>query len=174
MTRVLISLGSNLQAADNLGYALDSLLLRFGDVALSPVFESAASGNAGSAAYLNMSVALNTDLSLAELNTLFKALEAKLGRQRDTDKALGVPLDIDILTYGNQTGRSGGITLPRPELTEAAYVLWPVAVMVPKERHPVLKQTYSELWKAFDMGGQTITPVNFFWHGRQISSAALQ
>ena len=174
MTRVLLSLGSNLHPVDNLGYALDSLLLQFNDLALSPVFESEALGNTGSPAYLNMVAAVDTELPLAGLITMLKDLEARFGRQRETDNEQGVPLDIDILTFGNVTGRSCGISLPRPELTQAAYVLWPVAVLAPKDRHPVLKQSYVQLWEAFDKSSQRIRPVDFVWHERQISKAALQ
>ncbi|HWK54946.1 MAG TPA: 2-amino-4-hydroxy-6-hydroxymethyldihydropteridine diphosphokinase [Hyphomicrobiales bacterium] len=170
MPRVFLGLGSNRQRHDNLSAALDALLLEFRDLALSPVFESAPLAGEG-APYLNLVVAFETELLLPQLNEHCKALETKLGRRREGEQTTEVPLDIDILTYGKLTGRSCGLQLPRPEIASAAHVLWPLAVLAPREKHPLLQRTYAELWQDFDRSGQSIRPVDFTWHERQISSA---
>lgn len=168
MVWVTLSLGSNHHADTNLASGLDELLLQFHDLALSSVFRSKAKDNAA-ADYLNMAVGIDTDMPLQELVKLIKKIEDKHRRDRSTPKPAHVTLDIDLLTYGDKSGTFDGITVPRPEILTAAYVLWPLSQVAAKKKHPVLKQTYSDLWQAFEKSHQTITPVAFTWHERVIS-----
>lgn len=170
MVWVTLGLGSNVDAGSNLQTCLDALLLQFRDMKLSSVFESAAE-QSGQGTYLNMAVGFETDLPLAELQVLLKKLEAKQGRTAEAGAAGRISLDIDILTYGNQQGTVGGLTLPRPQILVAAYVLWPLSQVAAQLRHPVAGQTYAALWKAFAGDRSTIRPVDFSWHGRRLSSA---
>lgn len=167
---VALGLGSNREARENLAACLDALLLRFRDMATSSVFRSRAAGEAGGADYLNMVVAFECELTLPELHAFTKDVERKLGRGRDAEGA--VSIDIDILLYGELTGRHAGIELPRPQLLEAAWVLWPLAQVAGRRRHPLLKQTYKELWEHFAGDRSGITAVDFEWHGRRLSHAA--
>ena len=169
MTRVTLSLGSNVDPAPNLASCLDALLLHFNDLSLSSVFESEAVGFDGDN-FLNMVVGLETDLAVGELSALLKSIEDKHGRDRSQPKFSGRALDIDILTYGDLVGVHEGITLPRGEVTENAFVLWPLSQVSGKARHPVLKQSYTELWQQYDKDKQKLWPVDFEWHGRKISS----
>jgi 2-amino-4-hydroxy-6-hydroxymethyldihydropteridine diphosphokinase len=164
---VALGLGSNARPEDNLRACLDELLLQFRDLALSSVFRSAARDDSGPD-YLNMAVGFDTDLSLAELVPLLKKIEAKLRRDRSVPKPAAVTVDIDLLAYGDKAGTFDGITLPRPEILTAAYVLWPLAQIAPKKKHPVLRKSYAELWQAFDTPTQAV-PVAFEWHGRVLS-----
>jgi 2-amino-4-hydroxy-6-hydroxymethyldihydropteridine diphosphokinase len=166
---VTLGLGSNHDAEINLQTGLDALLLQFRDMKLSNVFESAAE-QTGQGTYLNMAVGFDTDLSLADLQTLLKKMEAKQGRNAEAAAAGKVSIDIDILTYGNQQGSVGGITLPRPQLLTCAYVLWPLSQVAAQLRHPVAGATYAALWKAFAGERSHIRPVDFNWHGRRVSS----
>ncbi len=170
MVWVTLGLGSNHDAESNLHSCLDALLLQFRDMKLSNVFESAAE-QSGQGTYLNMAVGFDTELPLAELQTLLKQLEAKQGRSAGAQAEGKVSLDIDILTFGNQNGTVAGITLPRPQVLTAAYVLWPLSQVAAQLRHPVAGQTYAALWKAFSGERSHIRPVDFSWHGRRVSSA---
>ncbi len=168
MTWVTLSLGSNQDAIFNLTSCLDVLLLNFNDLSLSSVFESEAVGFDGDN-FLNMVVGINTDLGLAELSHLLKNIEDKHGRDRSSPKFSGRTLDIDILTYANMAGDFDGIHLPRPEIIENAFVLWPLSQICSNEKHPVLKQNFKTLWSEFDKEKQIIWPIDFQWHGRFIS-----
>ena len=168
MAWVTLSLGSNLDARSNIASCLDALLLNFSDLSLSSVFESESVGFEGEN-FLNMVVGINTELTLADLSVLLKTLEDKQGRDRSQPKFSGRTLDIDILTYENLTGNFNGIHLPRGEITENAFVLWPLSQIDGKKKHPVLKQSYAKLWAGFDKDKQKLWPVNFEWHGRPIS-----
>ena len=169
MAWVTLSLGSNVDPASHLKSCLDALLLQFRDLSLSSVFESEAVGFAGDN-FLNMTVGFNTDRSLGELSKLLKVVEDKHGRDRSQPRFSGRSLDIDILTYDNLAGEFDGIRLPRPEITENAFVLWPLSQISGKQRHPVLGKSYAELWSDYDKSRQKLWPVDFDWHGRRISS----
>ena len=168
MAWVTLSLGSNLDPANQLKSCLDALLLNFRDLSLSSVFESEAVGFDGDN-FLNMVVGIETDLPLEDLSALLKGIEDKHGRDRSQPKFSGRTLDIDILTYDNLAGTFKGITLPRPEITENAFVLWPLSQVDGARKHPLLKKTYTELWAQYDKGRQPLWPVDFEWHGRMIS-----
>lgn len=173
MAWVTLSLGSNLEPVKHLTSCLDALLLAFNDLSLSSVFESEAVGFDGDN-FLNMAVGINTDLSLSELSVLLKDIEDKHGRDRNQPRFSGRTLDIDILTYDNQVGNFAGITLPRAEISENAFVLWPLSQINGDRKHPVLKQTYGSLWENYDRSRQHLWSVDFTWHGRLISRKGSQ
>lgn len=170
MAWVTLSLGSNVDAVNNLTGCLDALLLNFNDLSLSAVFESEAVGFEGDN-FLNMVVGLDTGLPLPELSTLLKGIEDKHGRDRKQPKFSGRTLDIDILTYDDLAGEFNGIKLPRPEITENAFVLWPLSQISGSRKHPVVKETFAGLWEHYDKTRQKLWPVDFEWHGRMISSS---
>lgn len=167
MVWAALGLGSNHDAEANLASALDELLLQFHDLALSYVFRSTAQ-DAAAPDYLNMAVGIDTDMPLHELGKLLKKIEDKHRRERGSGR---VTLDIDLLLYGDKCGNFDGIVLPRADILTAAYVLWPLVQIAAKNKHPALKQSYRDLWDAFDKTRQPLVPVNFTWHGRTISRA---
>lgn len=169
MARVYISIGSNIEREKNVRAALDALDHWFGDLALSPVYESEAVGFDG-APFLNLVVGVDTALSVRELSLRFKQLEDDNGRRRDLPKFSGRTLDLDILTYGNLVGKFAGVELPRGEILKNAFVLQPLADIAPEQRHPVCGRTYSELWQGY-AENQRLWPIDFSWQGRGISQA---
>lgn len=164
--RVTLGLGSNQEPEANLGSCLDMLLLQFHDLALSSVFRSRPKSGQGSD-YLNMAVAFDTELALPALRAALREIERKHRRDRDTPGR--VTLDIDLLTYGDKQGTIDGIELPRPEILDAAYVLWPLSQVAAHQRHPRLQRSYADLWRHFDHDSQLVRPVDFSWHGQVLS-----
>lgn len=172
MARVYISIGSNIEREKHVLAALDALHEWFGDLLLSPVYESEAVGFVGEP-FLNLVVGVDTGLSVGELSVRFKQLEADNGRRRgiDVPKFSGRTLDLDILIYDDHVGRVDGVELPRGEILKNAFVLKPLADIAPEDRHPVCSKTYSELWQSYDRD-QKLWPIDFAWQGRVISRAA--
>jgi 2-amino-4-hydroxy-6-hydroxymethyldihydropteridine diphosphokinase len=168
---VTLGLGSNSKPHDNLHSALDALLLKFRDMKLSSVFESEAADEKGSSAYLNMAVAFETAMPLQQIRVFLKQLEDKHGRNQ-TDSTTGrIPLDIDILTYGDLVGNFDGLQLPRPQILDLAYVLWPLSQVGGQLKHPVARTSFATLWKSFAGKRLGMRPVHFEWHGRLLSTA---
>jgi 2-amino-4-hydroxy-6-hydroxymethyldihydropteridine diphosphokinase len=166
MTFVLLGLGSNQNREYHIRAGLDALSERFGALQISRVFESEAVG-CRAANYFNLVVALETDLPLGELCHWLKRLEDRYGRDRD-QKRCDQNLDIDILVFGDLAGNVDGIELPRAEIVRNAFVLWPLAELVPQRLHPVLQRTYAELWRRYDRD-QRLWPIEFHWQGRRVS-----
>lgn len=166
MTSVLLGLGSNQNREFHISAALNALADRFGPLNVSRVFESEAVG-CRAANYFNLVVALETDLTLDALFVWLKQLEDRYGRDRQ-HKRSDQNLDIDILLFGDRVGDFNGIRLPRPDILRNAFVLWPLAELLPQQPHPVTARPYAELWHHFDRD-QRLWPIEFHWQGRRIS-----
>ena len=168
MTWVALSLGSNIEPVINIRSCLDALLLKYNNLSFSSVFESEPVGFQGDN-FLNMIVAFETKISLGTLISTVKKIEDHCGRDRSQPRFSGRTLDIDVLIYGDKLGIYSGIELPRPEITENAFVLWPLSQLSEKRKHPGLKQSYKQLWQDYDKTSQNLWPIDFIWHGRKIS-----
>ena len=82
MALLILSLGSNVDAQLNIGLAIQSLRGEFGNINLSTVYESEAVGFEGNN-FLNLTVSIESDLLLEEINNFLKQLEDTLGRDRN-------------------------------------------------------------------------------------------
>jgi 2-amino-4-hydroxy-6-hydroxymethyldihydropteridine diphosphokinase len=120
------------------------------------MFESASVTGRGDT-FFNLVVAAETFLSLRKLVVWLKEIESIHGR-RDGARPDRVTLDIDLLTYNDRVGKFFGVELPRAEMLERSYVLYPLSLVAPHARHPRLKLSYEELWQSKPLGPQ-ITPV---------------
>ena len=61
-------------------------------------------------------------------------------------------MDLDLLLLGDRTGDCEGVVLPRDEITQAAFVLVPLAELVPHRRDPASGLRYAELSEMLDVG----------------------
>lgn len=166
---VLLGLGSNVRRDSHLTAGLDALAELLGEMRCSPVMESVAVGYHGDNFY-NLVVAGLTDLPLMELDRRLKFIEAENGRYAPDRK--GLPLDIDVLLYGDLSGNFHGLELPRPEILRNAFVLWPLALLVPDVRHPLRGETFADLWQQARIE-QQLWPVAFSWRGLELTPAEL-
>ena len=144
MHRAYLSLGSNIDPAVHLRSAIAELRARFGHLAVSPVYRSAAVGFDGPE-FLNLAVGLDTDLDAPALDAWLHALEDRHGRRRDVPRYASRTLDIDIVLFDESiVDGPGHLKIPRPELTEA-FVLQPLADIAPDVRDPVSGRTVAEI-----------------------------
>lgn len=158
MAQIYISVGSNTHREYYMRMAVQELASAFGALTLSSVYESEAVGFRGDAFY-NMVIGANTDRSVAQCVTVFKAIEDRYGRVRGGEKFCGRTLDLDLLTYDDLVCDTP-VELPRAEIVENAFVLWPLAEIAPTLKHPLLQQTYQQLWQHYQKA-QKIWPVPF-------------
>ena len=170
--QVYLSLGSNIDRDHYIVAALDALADQFGELKISSVYESESVGFVGDNFY-NLVVGFCTELSVGELSGYLKALEYRHGRQPHCARFSSRTLDIDILTYADLTGSVDGVTLPRGEILENAFVLWPLAELAPGAQHPLLGTCYETLWRnysgRYDQCRQSLWPVSFCWRGDELS-----
>lgn len=155
MAEVYLSLGSNIEREKHINAALSALRDAFDVFCASSVYESEAVGFDGDN-FLNLVVRIETDKSVAELAGYLRQLEDDNGRVRGGERFSARTLDIDILIYDDKVGTIDGVELPRREILKNAFVLLPMAEIVPDGLHPVEKKTYHELWQAFDKNKQKL------------------
>ena len=168
MARVYLGLGSNIERERYITAGLDALEMLFGHLDVSPVYDSPAIGFDGQP-FLNLVVAIETDLSVGELQRQLRHIEYEHGRPENATRFSPRQLDIDILTYDDLVGVIDGVELPRGEILENAFVLRPLADLAPQAVHPGVKRAYSELWSGFEEETPSTVQVPFLWRGRDIS-----
>lgn len=162
MPQLSLSIGSNIEPASNIRKALDLLKLEFGDIRCSKVYESEAVGFDGDN-FMNLVVIADVNKPLQEIALRLKDIEDQLGRDRQQPKFSGRTMDIDILTFGDESGDHCGLSLPRDEITSSAFVLLPLAEMLGHTVHKPTNKTYKELWDGFDKSSQKLWAVEFDW-----------
>jgi 2-amino-4-hydroxy-6-hydroxymethyldihydropteridine diphosphokinase len=143
---VYVGLGSNLDRENRLRQAVAALRGEFGELRLSPVYDSAAVGFDGSN-FLNLVASFDSDLEADRLVAIFHRIEDELGRDRSLPKFASRPIDLDILLYGDQVIDIPGIRTPRPEILENAFVLKPLQDLAPDLPHPESGETFADLWQ---------------------------
>ena len=142
-----LSLGSNIDASQNLRSALRALRSRFGEVIVSPVYRIPAVGFDGPD-FLNAAAIIDSDLDPFALVTWLQGIERAHGRIRNHVKHSSRTLDMDIVYFNNLVlDLPGKLQLPRPELRHA-FVLKPLADIAPGFVDPVRKVSLAELWAA--------------------------
>ena len=159
MPEVFVAAGSNIRPRAHLREAVAALTAVWPGLRTSRAYSNAAVGFAGDD-FINLVVAFETGEPLEQVLARLKAIEVASGREPGAAKWAARTLDLDLLLYGGLVGRFPGARLPRADLAERAYVLGPLAELAPDRRHPVLGETFGELWRRFDRGAHPLTEVS--------------
>ena len=163
MARLYISLGSNVDRQQHVKSGLTALEQLFGQLTLSSLFASKAVGFDG-AEFYNMVIGATTELNIEQVATALRDIEFANGRQIDAKKYSPRTLDLDLLLFDDLI-LDHPVQIPRAEINENAFVLWPLAEVAPELQHPILKQSYQQLWQSYD-NKQQLTKVSFFWQSK--------
>lgn len=153
--QALLALGSNLgNPVENLRQALRQLSEQPGISVkmVSRFYETEPQGMRSddpAQAFVNAMALLETTLVPQELLSVCLMVEQALGRNRfHADKRQGYAsrtLDLDILFYDDRHICENGLEIPHPRLHERAFVLIPLAELVPDWVHPVFGKTIRQL-----------------------------
>ena len=158
LTRVLLSLGSNLEPrAERIAAAITHLKQHaLSDVVSSHVYATEPVGFKDQPEFLNAAVRGETALSAEELFRVCKGIEQTLGRQH-REQWHEREIDIDILLFGytvlrpdNMPNCRSGLVIeslwiPHPRMHERRFVLQPAAEVAADMVHPVFQQTVQSL-----------------------------
>ncbi|MFD0987359.1 2-amino-4-hydroxy-6-hydroxymethyldihydropteridine diphosphokinase [Methyloligella solikamskensis] len=129
-------------------------------IRLSPLYESEAIGQPGQPPYVNAVAEIATHMPPEALLRKLKRLESEAGRRGRNAPWGARNLDLDILDYGGRISGWRGInavmagagprklTLPHPQTHMRPFVLVPLEDIAPQWRHPVLRQSVTELLDA--------------------------
>lgn len=157
--QVYLGLGSNVDARNKLAAGVAALRARFGNAECSPVYQSEAVGFEGED-FFNACCRIRTDMQPEALKAWLTDLEDRHGRKRGLPKFSDRTLDIDILLFGDRTGRFGKLVLPRGEILKYAHVLKPLADLAPDLAHPETGKTFAEHWREFE-GDRSLQQVDW-------------
>jgi 2-amino-4-hydroxy-6-hydroxymethyldihydropteridine diphosphokinase len=135
MAEALVSLGGNVgDVRDTLERAVamlcDGREVRL--LARSSDYRTPPWGVADQPPFVNLCLAVATDLAPRALLARAQDVERALGRDRAGERRWGPrPVDIDLLAYDDLAVHDPALTLPHPHLFERAFVLVPLAEIVP-------------------------------------------
>ena len=153
---VYISLGSNLgDRVQNLKKALQALPENIRVLRVSGLYETDPWGYEEQPAFLNQAAEIKTDLPPVELLRVLKATEGLLGRKPNFRYGPR-QIDMDILFYGSEIISLPELQIPHPDLQQRAFVLVPLAELIPDFLHPVLLRTVKQLLKT--QGSEGVRP----------------
>jgi 2-amino-4-hydroxy-6-hydroxymethyldihydropteridine diphosphokinase len=135
MAEALVGLGGNI---GDVRTTLDRAVAAFCDggavrlLAQSSDYATPPWGVEDQPAFVNRCLAVATALTPRALLERALAVERTLGRDRSRERRWGPrPIDIDLLAYDDIVLDEPGLTLPHPRLLERAFVLAPLAEIVP-------------------------------------------
>lgn len=131
MSRVYLSLGSNIEPEKNIPAAIDLLIAKLKVTGVSSVYETDPVGPAGNKKFWDLAAAVETSLPLNELIQVLREIEADLGRKREADKFAPRTLDIDVL--------------PQPGYQKLAFIVVPLAEIAPQEKDPETGKSFKDL-----------------------------
>lgn len=139
MAEALIALGGNVgdvrsTIRDALAMLCDSAKTRL--IARSPSYITPPWGDLkDQPPFINACAFIETDLSPQALLVRTQAIEHAFGRNRSIERRWGPrTLDIDLIAYDDLTMNTPDLTLPHPRLFERAFVLVPLADIVPDRK----------------------------------------
>lgn len=161
MSYLYISLGTSIDREHHVKHGLTELTKLFGALTLSSLYESKAVGFEGSNFY-NMVVGAETNSTVEEISSCLRDIEFKYGREKEAKKFSPRTLDLDILLF-DELVLNTPVQIPRDEITKNAFVLWPLAEIAENLKHPIINQSYGQLWNDFDKASQSIKQIPFSW-----------
>lgn len=135
MTRAFIGLGSN---QGDTGLRLDQALAaldalpRSAMIRCSPRYWTTPVGDPDQPDFLNAVAELETGLEPMDLLRRMQRIEEDLGRVREPGRPWGPrSIDLDLLLFGHSVIRTHDLVVPHPRMGCRAFVLKPLADLVP-------------------------------------------
>ncbi len=160
MAKIYISIGSNIDAENNIRIAIRALQDHYGKLILSSVYESEAVGFDGDN-FLNLVVGIKTDEEVSAVATVLRKIEDDNGRDRSVPRFSPRTVDLDLLLYDDLILQNDILQIPRDEITKNAFVLLPLEEIAPQLIHPITGNTMCDHWMNFDRDSQKLWPIEF-------------
>ncbi|MDT8308921.1 MAG: 2-amino-4-hydroxy-6-hydroxymethyldihydropteridine diphosphokinase [Bacteroidales bacterium] len=138
---VYLSIGSNLgNRQQTIEKALQLLQQRVGSITKSSsLYETSPWGFLSSNMFVNIVVALTTNLSPETILSTIHIIESSLGREYNTNESyVSRTIDIDIIYYNTLILNTDNLIIPHPKMTFRRFVLDPLKEIAPGIKHPVL------------------------------------
>ena len=137
----LIALGGNVGDEGQVRKILKDAIAAFCDgadvrlVARSSDYRTPPWGVTNQPPFINCAIVAETSLAPSDLLARAQAVERQFGRDRAHERRWGPrPLDIDLIAYDDVTLDTDTLTLPHPRALGRAFVLAPLAEIVPQRK----------------------------------------
>ena len=157
--RIFVGIGSNIDREKNIKSCVSILKDVYGDMMISPVYETESMGFDGPNFY-NLVSCFETDQSVYELKNTLNEIENDHGRHFNETKFSSRTLDIDILYYDDIVLSDDKIQIPRKEICEYDFVLKPLVDLVPDFIHPTHKISHKDMMNNIKIKKQIISTIN--------------
>lgn len=127
-----MSIGSNIDPANYVPQCLQLLKKEFPSVSFSSIYETSPVGKMTGGKFWNLAARIESSLCMQDLREKLRAIEKHLGRVRIAgNKFAPRTIDIDIL--------------PQENYQQMAFIMIPLAEIVPFEKDPQTKKSFAEL-----------------------------
>jgi len=157
--RIFVGIGSNIDREKNIKSCMTTLKSIYGDMTISPVYETESMGFDGPNFY-NLVSCFETDQSVYELKNTLNEIENDHGRHFNETKFSSRTLDIDILYYDDLVLSDDKIQIPRKEICEYDFVLKPLVDLVPDFIHPTRNISHKDMMNNIKIKKQIISTIN--------------
>jgi 2-amino-4-hydroxy-6-hydroxymethyldihydropteridine diphosphokinase len=146
MSKIYLSIGSNKgNRYSQIKEALKLIREDLGEIiSISKIYETKSWGFE-SEKFLNLCIAIKSELSPDKLLFSINSIEEKIGRKRDSKKVNAREIDIDIIFYSNKTVNQKELIIPHPRLELRNFVLVPLSEIASDFVHPILLKSVKEL-----------------------------
>lgn len=129
---------------------------KLGEVtSVSPVYETEPMYREDQGWFLNCVISVETALGPRALLDALEAIEAEMGRKRDSRYGPRV-VDLDILFYDGAVVSEPGLEIPHPKISERPFVLAPLKEIRPGFTDPVTGKTVSQMADSLKSGKKVV------------------
>ena len=123
MARAFVSVGSNIDPADNVKKAVRLLGAQTRILATSTVYLTEPLGRSGQPPYYNCVLEIETGTPPLDLKlTVLRRIEDSLGRLRGSDKFAPRTIDLDLILYDDITIAGEVLTIPDPDILQRSFL----------------------------------------------------
>jgi 2-amino-4-hydroxy-6-hydroxymethyldihydropteridine diphosphokinase len=144
-----LALGSNLGDRASLLHAGLAALQESAPITglrVAPMYETApVDCPPGSQSFVNSAAVFFCALEPQDLLLVLQTIERRLGRPSEREVNAPRPLDLDILFVDDLVINTPGLIVPHPRMTQRAFVMQPLADLVPDLVLPGQTKTVAEL-----------------------------
>jgi len=158
MAKAFLSLGSNIDPAENIKRALGLLASHADITGISTVYLTPAEDRPEQPSYYNCVIEIETEIPPVEFKySILREIEKELGRERTEDKFAARPIDLDLILYNDMVIENEGLTLPDPQISRRAFIALPLHELSPGLRLPGSGVSIAEI--AASLPGRGMKPL---------------
>ncbi|MBI1912165.1 MAG: 2-amino-4-hydroxy-6-hydroxymethyldihydropteridine diphosphokinase [Deltaproteobacteria bacterium] len=130
MARAFISIGSNINPAENFKKAIRAISQKTDLKNISTVYETEPEGKQDQPVFYNSVIEIDSQSSPCDLKEMLRSIEAELGRKRNGDKYAPRTIDLDLIIYDDIIEHD--LKIPDPEITLRPFLAIPLFELAPE------------------------------------------